>query len=164
MEQSKLTNTETLGRNHLMAFLEELILNFKSKNFSSERLMGLSKAYYLFDNYKKINYEGHLRLESFERDEEGDLHSYVLRIYCDEVILFYEGYTHGPYGGDSEYQEMFNFDCDYDDFDEPELKINCWIGDFENILNNNGSLSIDDSTEEIEEIEQHDIDDEQEEE
>lgn len=83
MEETRLTHTETLGRKHLMKFLENMILNFKSKNVSSESLMGLTKAYYLLDNYKKITYEGYLRLESYERDEEGDLHSYVFRIYCD---------------------------------------------------------------------------------
>jgi hypothetical protein len=159
MEQLKLTTTETLGRKNIMAFLETLILNFKSKNISSERLIGLSKAYYLLDNYKKITYEGYLRLESNERDDEGDLHSYVFRIYSDEVILSYEGYTHSPYGGDSEYEEMFNFDYDYDDFEEPELKISSWIDEFENIFNNTGSLSIDDSTEDIEEIEENESDD-----
>jgi hypothetical protein len=163
MEEPKLTTTETLGRKHIMKFLESLILNFKSKGISSESLMGVSKAYYLLDNYKKITYEGYLRLESNERDEEGDLRSYVFRIDSDESTLSYEGYTHGPYGGDSEYEEMFNFDYDYNIFDEPELKISSWIDEFENIFNNNGSLSIDDSTEDIEEIEQDD-DNEQEEE
>ena len=158
MEQSKLTTTETLGRKHIMEFLETLILNFKSKRISSYSLMGLSKAYYLLDNYKKITYEGYLRLESYERDEEENLNSYVFRIDSDEVTLSYEGYIHGPYGSDSQYEEMFNFDYDYDDFAEPELKISCWIDDFENIFDNNGSLSIDDSTENIEEKEEIDID------
>lgn len=73
-----------------------------------------------------------------------------------EAILLYEGYTHGPYGGDSQHEEMFNFAYEYDDFDEPELKINCWIDDFDNMFKNVGSFSIDDSTEDIEEIEQDD--------
>ena len=164
MEQSKLTTTETLGRNYLMEFLESLILNFKSKNLSSERLIGLSKAYYLLDNYKKITYKGYLRLESTERDEEGNLRCYVLKIDSDEAILCYEGYVHGPYGGDSEYEEMFNFDYNYGDFDNPEVNISSWIEEFENIFNDNGSLSIDDSTEDIEELEQDDDDDDEREE
>lgn len=159
MEQSKLTDAETLGRKQLMKFLETLILNFKSKGISSQSLMGVSKAYYLLDNYKKITYEGYLRLESNERDEEGDLRSYVFRIDSDEAILSYEGYVHDPYGGDSLYEEMFNFDYNYGDFDDPEVNISNWIEEFESIFNNNGSLSIDDSTEEIEEIDEEDDDD-----
>ena len=159
MEQSKLTPTETLGRNHLMAFLETLILNFKSKGISSHSLMGVSKAYYLLDNYKKITFEGYLRLESNERDEEGDLRSYVFRIDSDEAILSYEGYVHGPYGGDSVYEEMFNFDYNQGVFDDPEVNINSWIEEFENVFINNGSLSIDDSTEDIEEIDEEDDED-----
>lgn len=162
MDQLRLTHTEALGRKHLMEFLGSLILNFKSKNISSHSLMGLSKAYYLIDNYKKINYEGYLRLESSERDEEGDLRGYVFRIYCDEAILCYEGYTHGNYGGDSEYEEMFNFDNDYDEFGEPELKISCWIDEFENIFNNTGTFSVDDSTVDIEQIKPDDDTDENE--
>jgi hypothetical protein len=158
MQQKKLTTTETLGRKQLMEFLESLILNFKSKNISSERLIGLTKAYYLLDNYKKITYEGYLRLESDERDEEGDLRSYVFRIHSDEATLSYEGYVHGPYGGDSVYEEMFNFDYNQGVFDDPEVNISSWIEEFENIFNNNGFLSIDDSTEEIEEISDEDDD------
>lgn len=161
MEQSKLT--KRLGREHLMKFLETLILNFNSKGISSQSLMGLSKAYYLLDNFKKISFEGYLRLESNERDEEGGLRSYVFRIDSDEVILSYEGYTHGPYGGDSEYEEMFNFTYKYADFDDPEVNISNWIDEFKNIFNSNGSLSIDDSTEDIEEIELDDDDDDDEE-
>ncbi len=164
VEEPKLTQTEVIGRKHLMEFLESLILNFKSKNISSDSLIGLSKAYYLIDNYKKINYEGYLRLETNERDEDGDLRCYVFRIYCDEAILCYEGYSHGSYGGGSEYEEMFNFDADYDEFEEPESKISCWIDEFENIFNNTGTFSVDDSTEDIEEIEQDNDDDEVEEE
>ena len=159
MEQSKLTTNESLGRKYLMEFLETLILNFKSKGISSQSLMGLSKAYYLLDNYKKITYEGYLRLESTERDEEGDLRSYVFRIDSDEAILSYEGYVHGPYGGDSVYEEIFNFDYNQGVFDDPEVNISSWIEEFENIFNNNGSLSIDDSTEEIEEIDEEDEED-----
>ena len=156
MEQSKLTDAETLGRKQLMKFLETLILNFKSKGISSQSLMGLSKAYYLLDNYKKITHEGYLRLESTERDEEGDFRSYVFRIDSDEAILSYEGCVHGPYGGDSVYEEMFNFDYNQGVFDDPEVIISSWIEEFENIFNNNGSLSIDDSTEEIDEIDEED--------
>lgn len=159
MEQSKLTTTETLGRKHLMKFLETLLLNFKSKRISAESLMGLSKAYYLLDNYKKIRYDGYLRLESIERDEEGDLRSYVFRIESDDAILNYEGYLHGPYGGDSVYEEMFKFDYNQGIFDNPEVNISSWIKEFEYIFNNNnGSLSIDDTTEEIEVISDEDDD------
>lgn len=158
-EEPNLTQTEVIGRKHLMAFLEDLILNFKSKNISSQSLVGLSKAYYLIDNYKKISYEGYLRLDTIEKGKNGNIHCYVLTIYSGEVILSYEGYVQNTYGGDSEYEEMFNFDYDYDNDDnEPEPKISRWIYNFNNTYISSGKFSINDLTEDIEVIE-HDLED-----
>jgi len=156
MEEPQLTYTEVLGRKHLMAFLEHLILNFKSKNISSKSLTGLSKAYYFLDNYKKINFQGFLRLDTIEKGKNGNIHCYVLAINTNKVILSYEGYIQDPYGGDSEYEEMFNFDYEYDNDDEPEQKISRWKYNFDRTFKNTGTFSIDDSTEDIEEIEQDD--------
>jgi len=159
MEQIQLTSNESIGRENLMSFLETLILNFKSKKISSESLMKLTKAYYLLDCYKKLEYEGYIRLETNERDENGDLQSYVFRIYSDEVILCYEGYVHGPFGGDSEYEEMYNFDDD-DEFDDPVEKISNWVDSFNSSYQSVGSFSIEDATEDIEEIIFDDTDEE----
>lgn len=157
--QDDLSSNETIGREHLMNFIESLILNFKKKNIGSERLMNLSKAYYLLDHYKKLNYDGYLRLEADERDEHGNLKCFVFRISSDEVTLSYEGYVHGPYGGDSEFEEMYNFDDD-DEFEDPFEKISNWIDRFNSIYDDSGSFSIEDLTEDIEEITKDDLDEE----
>ncbi len=158
MKKIELTNTEATGKKHLMAFLEDLIINFKQKEIASESLMLLTKAFYLLDFYKKINYEGYLSLEAFERDENRDLRGFVLRINRDEVTLSYEGYVHGPFGGDSEYEEMFSFNNDDDEFTDPSVSISIWVDDFNDILTNNGSYSIIDTTENIEKLNFDDID------
>ena len=51
---------------------------------------------------------------------------------------------------------MFNFDNYQGVFDDPELNISSWIEKFENNFDNNGSLLIDDSTEDIKEIDNED--------
>jgi hypothetical protein len=146
-----------------MDFFESLIQNFRSKNISSQNLMGLSKAYYLLDNYKKITYEGYLRLDIMVKNDIEDIQCYFFRIYSDEAILGYEGYVNGPCGGDSVSDEIFNFNYDPVLWDEAEDNIDTWINQFEMIFNMNGTISIEDGTEDIEEIEEEEAKDYEEE-
>ncbi|MFM2385885.1 MAG: hypothetical protein RL660_642 [Bacteroidota bacterium] len=160
MSQFELTSNESLGREYLLDFLGSIITDFKAHKLSSESLLHLSKAYYLIDNYKKLNYAGYLRIETNATDEDNNSQSYVCLIHSDEVVLSYEGYTHGEYGGDSEYEQLFNFDDD-DEFDDPIEKITHWIESFNALFDSASSLSIEDSTENIQEILFDDLDEDE---
>lgn len=150
---------ENIEINFIKEFIGELIQNYKKNLTSSKTLMGLSKAFYIIDNFGKLNFEGYLRLEAGTRNEMGSSF-YVLTIYSEEIILCQEGYEKGEFGGDSVYNEYFN-SLSAGGGLEAKLRLEEWKDMFYDLSENGLQFTIDDMVEDLEELDSDESDEEE---
>ena len=151
--------SEKFEINFIKEFLGELIQDYKKNLTNSKTLMGLAKAFYIIDNFGKLNFDGYLRLEAGTRNKMGS-NFYVLTIYSEEIILCQEGYEKNEFGGDTVYNEYFNSLTVEGDLEE-KLKLKEWKDMFYDLSQQGLKFTIDDMVEDLEEVDSDESDEEE---
>jgi hypothetical protein len=145
-------NNEETGKQFLKSFLTELISNFIEKNISSKKLMALSKALYLLENFKKINYDGTLRIEAGYKISNGGANYFVISICDDEVILSQEGYEYSEdVGSDSVYNELF-YMGEIESYFDAKQKLEYWLQGFNELSSDGTDFKTSDETENLDDL------------